>query len=75
MTELKTYNKRNIKPFKGRLINIEYVYEKKGLNYIHTRVGIITANSSVHILFKIKGEDVEHAIKYIQIKNIEKAVK
>ena len=75
MTEIKTYNKRNIKQFKGRLINIEYVYIKNGLSYIHTRVGIITANSSVHILFKIRGEDIEHAIKYIQIKNIKKAIK
>lgn len=71
MSEIKTYNKRNIKRFKGRLATIEYEYAKRGLNYVHKRIGIITANSGIHILFKIRGEDIEHAIKYTQIINIE----
>lgn len=75
MSELKTYNKRKIKPFKGRLITIEYKYTKKGLHYSHERTGLITANSDIHILFKIRAENIEHATKYYQIINIERAVK
>ena len=75
MKEPKTYNKRNIKPFKGRLITIEYTYTKKSLHYENKRTGIIAANSDIHILFKIKAEDIEHAIKYTQIINIERSKK
>jgi hypothetical protein len=65
-----TYNKRNIKPFKGRLIEIEFIPKIKGAIYPHKLTGEITANTDEHILFRVNKTRPEIPLNYSQIKNI-----
>jgi len=61
-----TYNKRNIKPFKGRLISLHI----KGLKNNINQTGEITASTKEHILFNVNKDKVEVIYKYSQITNI-----
>ena len=65
-----TYNKRNIKPFKGRMIKIEFIPRIKGSKQAHKLTGEITANTSDHILFKVNKTRPEIPLNYSQIVNI-----
>ena len=65
-----TYNKRNIKPFKGRMVLIEYICQKNNKSYTNKLTGIITANTDVHVLFRINKERNESILRYDQIKEI-----
>ena len=64
------YNKRNIKPFKGRLVELEFTPKLKGINQTHKLTGDITANTTDHILFRVNKTRPEIPLNYSQIKNI-----
>lgn len=64
------YNKRNIKLFKGRLIEIEFIPNIKGIIHSHKLTGEITANTTDHILFKVNKTRPEIPLNYSQIQNI-----
>lgn len=69
------YNKRNIKPFKGRLIEIEFIPKKRGVTQAHKLTGEITANTIDHILFRVNKTRPEIPLNYSQIKNIQEPEK
>lgn len=57
------YNKRNIKPFKGRLILMHVKTPKNEF----TLTGEITANTEEHILFNVNKDKTEISLKYDQV--------
>ena len=70
MTKNKSFNTRNIKPFKGRMIELRYEHSKNRRKYENTLSGLITANTNEHILFRINKDEPEISLRYSQILEI-----
>ena len=70
------YDKVKIKPFKDRLIKLQYHVSKRVNNenftYENTQVGAITATGEKKVLFNINLNGTEVSINYENIKEIEK---
>lgn len=70
------YDKVKIKPFKDRLINLQYNVLRRADNeillYPNRLKGAITAVGEKQILFNVNLNGSEVSIKYENIKNIEK---
>lgn len=60
-------NKRDLKPFKGRLIKLNYLSKDKP----NSITGEITATTKTRIIFNVNKNDLELTIKYEQIVSIE----
>ena len=72
MPEQIKFNRKNIKPFKGKMIMLKYSHRVPGnkKEYDKTISGIINGSGDQHFFFKPNNEDLEISLKYEQIKNI-----
>ncbi|MDX5583516.1 MAG: hypothetical protein QNK20_01105 [Aureibaculum sp.] len=62
------YNKKSIKHFKGRIIEIGF--KPKKINFTNKLTGEITATTDSHLLFKVNKAQPEIILNYLQIISI-----
>jgi len=66
-------NAKLIKPYKGKMIRLNY--NVSGNGFEHSQTGVITASTANQILFNPNKSEIEIPIKYKDIKSIEEVKK
>ena len=74
MTKSKSFNRKNIKPYKGKMIKMDYSHKRKiegkYVTYSKDVTGVINATGDTKFLFKPNNEEIELALNYHQIDDI-----